>query len=145
MSFGPIHNFFDIQPGSKVASPQPAYQKGSSNAPLSLQDIGVLSDTIELEPSTPGKKQNDTQAVGTPKPTPIAAQIPPTPNELEMSRPSTPNQDEGFGVMRTWNSPPMTKWRILCCCLIYFQQGANDSGMSKFNHILHSPISTGLH
>jgi hypothetical protein len=40
-----------------------------------------------------------------------------------------------------WNAEPMTKWRSLCCCMIYFSNGINDSGMedceSELTHHFH--------
>jgi hypothetical protein len=120
MSAPAFRNYFDIMPASKVTSPAPTHQK----APKNLREVGILPD-VELDEITPGKSHNDS-----PKPGYHAsgAQTPKTPNELEMSRPPTPRSDEAFGLMRTWNSPPETKWRILSCCLIYFANGMNDSG-----------------
>jgi hypothetical protein len=125
MSAPALHNLFDIQPTSKVTSPAPTHQK----APKSLRDVGILPD-VELDEITTKSHVPGTQ---TPK----------TPNELEMSRPPTPTSAETFGLMRTWNSPPETKWRILSCCLIYFANGMNDSGTScpmyTFSAVLTSP------
>ena len=123
-----LHGIFDIRPASNVASPEPTYQKSKGKAPQSLRDVGVLPE-VELEDFTPGKRQHDEQST-----TPGAGKdvkSPRTPNELEMSRPPTPRMDDAVGTMRTWNSPPMTKWRISCCCLIYFSNGISDSGTSS--------------
>ena len=121
-----FHNFFDIQPASKITNPAPTYQKSKGKAPQSLQDVGILPD-VELEDLASNKDDNDRQASVSQK----GVQTPRTPNELEMSRPATPARDDAVGLMRTWNSPSMTKWRILCCCLIYFANGINDSGKSE--------------
>lgn len=121
----PLHNLFDIQPASKVASPAPTYQKSTKQAPQSLRDVGILPD-IELDQITSGKSRNGQYTPGQATP---GAQTPKTPNELEMSCPPTPRRDDAVGLMRTWNSPPMTKWRILSCCLIYLANGMNDSGI----------------
>ncbi|KAH7089181.1 major facilitator superfamily domain-containing protein [Paraphoma chrysanthemicola] len=129
MSSAALHGIFDIQSTSNVTSPAPTYQKSKKGAPQSLKDVGILPD-IELDAITSGKdhdqsgtsEQHAYQQTG-----PSGAQTPKTPNELEMSRPPTPRRDDAVGLMRTWNSPPMTKWRILCCCLIYFANGMNDS------------------
>ncbi|KAF2273501.1 MFS general substrate transporter [Westerdykella ornata] len=48
-------------------------------------------------------------------------------HELEMSRPPSPTMEDTFSQMQTWNDPPVNKWRILSCCLIYFGNGLNDS------------------
>jgi hypothetical protein len=131
MSSSAFHTLFDIQPTSSVTSPAPTYQKSQKQAPQSLRDVGILPDPdIELDPITPGKAQYEpaTGQHASKQAAPSGAQTPKTPNELEMSRPPTPRRDDAVGLMRTWNSPPMTKWRILCCCLIYFANGMNDSG-----------------
>jgi hypothetical protein len=125
----PLHNLFDIHPASKVASPAPTYQKSTKQAPSGLRDVGILPD-IELDQMTGGKSGHYTHGQATP----AGAQTPKTPNELEMSCPPTPRRDDAVGLMRTWNSPSMTKWRILSCCLIYFANGMNDSGMSQLEN-----------
>lgn len=131
MASSTFHGLFDIQPVSKVASPEPTYQKNNHRAPKSTRDIGVLPD-VELEQFPSGNEYNHNST--RPK-TPVeevcsGTQTPTAPNDLELSRPPTPRRDDAVGSMPTWNSPPMTKWRIMCCCLIYFSNGMNDSGMS---------------
>ncbi|KAJ4368047.1 hypothetical protein N0V83_006402 [Neocucurbitaria cava] len=129
MSSSAFHSLFDIQPASNVASPLPTHQKNNGKAPQSMDDIGVLPD-VELEDLASGKIYEDSKVSGTQTPGyhgPAGTQTPKTPNELEMSRPPTPKRDEAVGLIRTWNNPPMTKWRILCCCLAYFSNGINDS------------------
>lgn len=121
MASSSLHGMFDIQ-SVAPANPAPTYQKSNGKNPY----IGVLPD-IELEPIKAGKDSNgnyfDQQHwTGT--------QTPKTPNELEMSCPPTPRQDDAVGLVQRWNSPSMNKWRILCCCLIYFGNGLNDAGMS---------------
>ncbi|KAF1841261.1 MFS general substrate transporter [Cucurbitaria berberidis CBS 394.84] len=151
MASSAFHKMFDIQPSSsKVTSPEPTYQKNNTKAPQSTRDIGVLPD-IEFEELGPAKTQNDPKVSNPRSPErdrQPGAQTPKTPNELEMSRPPTPSRDEAIGLMRTWNSPPMTKWRILCCCLIYFANGINDSVvgalipyMESYYHISYSLMS----
>jgi hypothetical protein len=124
-----LHNLFDIQPTSKVTSPAPTYQKDTKQPPQSLRDVGILPE-IELEQMTKDRPQDGNSKTPGPA-SPTGVQTPKTPHELEMSRPPTPGRDDGFGLMRSWNSPPMTKWRILSCCLIYFANGMNDSGKSQ--------------
>lgn len=132
MSSAGVHGFFNIKADPKVTSPQPTYQKDKSGSkpPQSLNDVGILPD-MELESLASGKNHGITKAPGSQTPAtenPPGVQTPKTPNELEMSRPPTPRRDDAVGLMRTWNSPPMTKWRILSCCLIYLCNGINDSG-----------------
>ncbi|KAF1944385.1 MFS general substrate transporter [Clathrospora elynae] len=121
-----FRSFFDIHPASKLTSPKPTYQKSKGNAPQGLQDVGVLPD-IELEDFASNKNYDGRPISAPDQGAQKGPHTPKTPNELEMSRPPTPHRDDAVGLIRTWNSPPMTKWRILCCCLIYFSNGINDS------------------
>lgn len=146
MSSSAFHNLFDVLPNSKVVSPAPTYQASRKEPPQTLRDVGILPE-VELDEIPPKKANDEPSRSGnyTPvQPTPLGAQTPKTPNELEMSRPSTPRRDEAAGLVRTWNGNPMTKWRILCCCLIYFANGMNDSGMLDLGdrRKLHSPHLT---
>ena len=132
MSSSALHGIFDIQSSTpKVASPAPTYQKSKDTAPQNLRDIGVLPE-IELEQLNAGKNgkngngADDIKSADQSRASDV--QNPKTPNELEMSRPSTPSAEDAVGMIRTWNGDPMTKWRILCCCVIYFSNGMNDSG-----------------
>jgi hypothetical protein len=122
-----FHRLFDIQPASKITNPEPTYQKSKGKAPRTLDDVGVLPD-VELTDFASRKTDNGRQTSGSEYEMPKGAQTPKTPNELEMSRPVTPNREEAVSKERLWNAEPMTKWRILCCCLIYFSNGINDSG-----------------
>lgn len=125
--------FFDIQPSSStVTSPAATHQKTNSQTKHA-------PSAIELDEYTFGKRYNGPSDVpsGAQTPTelplgmqtPIETVIPMTPNELEMTRLPSSKRDEAVGVMQSWNDPPMNKWRILSCCLIYFRNGINDSGM----------------
>jgi hypothetical protein len=122
-----FHSFFDIKPASNITNPEPTYQKSKGKVPQTLDDVGVLPD-IELEDFASSKNHHGRQASGSEQGLSKGAQTPRTPNELEMSRPSTPRTDDAIGTTRTWNGQSMTKWRILCCCLIYLSNGINDSG-----------------
>lgn len=121
----PFHSLFDIQPTSQIANPEPAYKKSTDKAP---HHIGVLPD-VELENFAVKKDGNDRQQSASKQSPQNGAVTPKTLTELENSRPATPTHDDGFARERTWNADPMTKWRILCCCLIYFSNGMNDAGM----------------
>lgn len=145
-----FHNIFDIHPASKVASPQPTYQKSKNKAPENERDIGLLPD-IELNHFASVARHNHTKSADPSTPehqNPNGAQTPNTPNELEMSRPPTPRMEEAVSQIRTWNADPMTKWRILCCCMIYLSNGINDSVvgalipyMESWYHISYSIMS----
>ncbi|KAL6710154.1 hypothetical protein ACN47E_009945 [Coniothyrium glycines] len=141
-----LHGFFDIHSSSKVTSPEPAYQKGKGKA---LRDIGVLPD-VELE-SFPSRNESTVKtdnARATERENARDASTSKTPNDLEKSCPPTPVGDDAVGLMRTWNSPPMTKWRILCCCVIYLSNGINDAVvgalipyMERHYHLSHMIMS----
>ncbi|KAH7394878.1 major facilitator superfamily domain-containing protein [Phaeosphaeria sp. MPI-PUGE-AT-0046c] len=143
-----LHNIFDIQSDPKITNPAPTYQKSSKHVPQNLRDVGILPD-IELDQiNTAQQSTKNESARQQGHATPTGAQTPRTPNEVEMSRPPTPLQDDAVGLMRTWNSPPMTKWRVLSCCLIYFANGMNDSVvgalipyMESYYHISYSIMS----
>jgi hypothetical protein len=119
-----FHSFFDIQPASQIANPEPTYQKSSDKAPY---HVGILPD-VELESFAINKDGHGCQSSTSKQSSHNGTQTPKTPTELEDSRPATPSHDDGFARERTWNADPMTKWRILCCCLIYFSNGMNDAG-----------------
>jgi hypothetical protein len=127
MASSAFHGLFDIQSSpDKIASPAATLKKSN------VQEHGP-PPAIELDAYEFGKQFNgpagSSIGVQTSQEPPLEAQIPKTPNELEMSRPSSPRADEAVGKMQSWNDPPMNKWRILSCCLIYFGNGINDSGM----------------
>lgn len=142
-SRGP-HALFDIQPSSSsLTSPEPTYQKSKSKTLLRLDNADVLPN-LELDGLKTAKSQNNITGpeIQSPKQTlPEGSQVPPTPNALEMSRPSSRSgEEEAVGLIRTWNSEPMTKWRILCCCMIYFSNGLNDAGMCSGCEACHNTL-----
>ncbi|KAF2129309.1 MFS general substrate transporter [Dothidotthia symphoricarpi CBS 119687] len=123
------HGLFDIQPVSDIASPEPTLQKSKGKAPQRLEDVGVLPDS-GFEDVLAGKSRNmstDPVTNSSEQEPQAWPQTPKTPNALEMSRPPSPSREEAVGLIRMWNGDPMTKWRILCCCLIYFSNGLNDA------------------
>ncbi|KAL6161897.1 hypothetical protein ACJQWK_08297 [Exserohilum turcicum] len=118
-----FHSLFDIQPASQITNPEPTHQKKPD---ITLHNIGVLPD-IELEHFGLSGKHTDRQSSPAESSPRKGNQTPKTPTELENSRPATPTHDDAFVRERTWNDEPMTRWRILCCCLIYFSNGMNDA------------------
>lgn len=52
-------------------------------------------------------------------------QIPTTPNELELSRPASPHNEETVEMVQTLSHPPMNKYRLLSACLMCFGNGLN--------------------
>lgn len=127
MASSNLHGVFDIHSGAPT-NPAPTYQKSKGK-----QHVGVLPD-VELETIRPGKPSDNAYFDQRPM---NGTQTPQTPNELEASCPPTPMQDEAVGLVQTWNNPPMNKWRILCCCIIYFGNGLNDAGRSLY--VIHRP------
>jgi hypothetical protein len=120
-----LHGVFDIHSNSAVTSPPAALQKNNAR-------IREAPSSTELDDLAFGKVYTGpADAVQTPKePLPSGGRTPRTPNELEMSRPSSPVNHDPVDAVQTWNSEPMNKWRILSCCLLYFANGMNDSGAS---------------
>lgn len=50
-----------------------------------------------------------------------------TSNEIERSRPASPEPADAAHLVQSWSSPPMNKWRVLSACLVYFANALNDS------------------
>ncbi|KAF2121103.1 major facilitator superfamily domain-containing protein [Lophiotrema nucula] len=123
MSSAGFHGLFNIERSSEPATPPASHQEAvKRDAPTS----------IELDQIVFGKRYNGPPPV-TPK----------TPNELEMSRPPSPKRDEAVGLMQSWNNPPMNKWRVLSCCLIYFVNGINDSATGALIPYMETHYSIG--
>jgi hypothetical protein len=56
------------------------------------------------------------------------AQTPIAPNDLEMSRPATPVQDnEAVEAMQSFSNPSMNRYRMIAACLMNFAGGLTDS------------------
>lgn len=93
--------------------------------PKALARTYSVQDPIELADITPKHHEPPMPENATP----LRTQTPPTPSELEMSRPATPRQDENEVVeaMQSFSNPPMNKFRLLSCCLLNFGTGLNDS------------------
>ena len=106
--------FIGIDGGPKVADP-PATVKRPTPTPYELDNMGWGNryNGPPIDPSIP--------------PTPSGVQTPKTPNELEMSRPSSPKNDEAVDVVQSLSNPPVNKWRLLSCCMMCFGNGLNDS------------------
>lgn len=52
-------------------------------------------------------------------------QTPTTPNELELSGPASPHNEETVDIVQTLSHPPMNKYRLLSACLMCFGNGLN--------------------
>ena len=119
-----FNGLFEVQSASKITNPEPSYQQSRSKG-TNLEDIGVLPP-IELD-NFATKKNTDDASPTSPHAQKAAPLSPKTPYELEMSSPPSLARDDAVNVTQTWNNPSMNKWRILCCCMIYFANGINDS------------------
>ena len=69
-----------------------------------------------------------------------------TPNELEMSRPPSPEANDASAIVQSWNDPPVNRWRVLSACLVNLCNGFNDSApgallpyMQSYYHIDYAP------
>lgn len=72
-----------------------------------------------------GVKPTGTNGSGTTSP---GYQTPRVPIDLEMSRPTTPsNEQAGIDTIQSFSNPPMNRFRMLSICLMNFGNGLNDS------------------
>lgn len=130
MASASFHSLFEIQhspsTSDNISSPPATLQKGRVQAPtaIELDDyvFGKRYNGPDSLPQTPMEGRSGTQD-------PVEQFMPKSPNELESSRPSSPKREEAASLVQSWNNPPMNKWRVLSCCVIYLGNGINDSGM----------------
>lgn len=136
MSSSSFHGFFDIEPttSNAITSPAATHQKTKTQArhtpslvELDEYTFGRPNGGPSDAPATLPSRKEPPSASGVQTPKEIENER--TPNELEMSRPPSPKRDHVVGLVQTWKDPPINKWRVLSCCLIYFGNGMNDSGM----------------
>lgn len=96
-------------------------------------------NVVELDALTLGHGHNTPSQ----PPTLAGAQTPFTPNELEMSRPSSPGNGEAVEIMQTLSNPRMNKWRFCSCCLMCFANGLNDSAPGALIPYMEKTYSIG--
>ncbi|CZR63352.1 related to tetracycline resistance proteins [Phialocephala subalpina] len=84
-----------------------------------------VPEPLELDNLQWGAKLNGPSGSGSD--TPSGYQTPRVPNDLEMSRPATPNEQDGVDVLQSFSNPPMNRFRMLSVCLMNFGNGLNDS------------------
>lgn len=128
MSSHKFAGLFDIHSVSKsVTNPSATLKKSHprTHSVVELEGFGS-QDNARSHP------QDGTQTMGTTQ-DPNAESRTPTaqaaPNDLESSTATFPQENEAASLVQTWSNPPMNRWRVLACCLIYFGNGVNDSGM----------------
>lgn len=65
------------------------------------------------------------------------------PNDLEMSRPSSPALElEGFEAMQSLSNPSMNRFRMLSVCLMTLCQGLNDSAPGALIPYIESSVKS---
>ncbi|KAK8212049.1 major facilitator superfamily domain-containing protein [Phyllosticta capitalensis] len=133
-----IGSFFEIEEPSgkkQITDPPRARQKSVSIRSPSNQaeDHLVFGETNEGRRHT----RTDSQTSNF-----TGATTPRTPSDLEHSRPSSPF-DVATIAQTFWN-PPMNKWRVLCCCLVYFGDGLSDSAPGALIPYMESPKEYGV-
>lgn len=128
-----FHTLFAIHPSSsnKTSKSKDTNHPKSPSAfyPRRPPPSKQIHPAIELSSYPSSARQNDSST-----PLELEPVVPQTPNELEMSRPPSPKQDEAAGLVQTWRNPPINRWRVLSCCLIYFCNGLIDSGRFEFSY-----------
>jgi hypothetical protein len=83
-------------------------------------------DAIELDNLQWGQRLSGPPESG--EAIPSGVHTPLTPNDLEMSRSSSPTHEiGGFEAMQSFSNPPMNKYRMLSVCLVSLAMGMNDS------------------
>ncbi|KAF2838739.1 MFS general substrate transporter [Patellaria atrata CBS 101060] len=113
-----IGAFIEVQPSESIQNLPPVLQKPTkqSPTPIELDELQFGHEYHGPSPAHDGSHSTDT-----------GIQTPKTPGKLEMSRPATPDQDDGVAVVQSWSSSPMNKWRILSTCWSFLGGGLNDS------------------
>lgn len=98
---------------SPITDPMAVHQKDShtSKSPAKAYELDEL--TFDNRHGGPSRTPN------------TKTQTPTTPNELEMSRPPSPRNEETADIVQTLSDPPMNKYRLLSACLMCFGNGLN--------------------
>jgi len=110
-SFGAL---IDIDESLRITDPPAVLRKD----PHGLPDLPTAYELDEMNRAS--------RSVGTSiPPTPSGTQTPRTPNELEQSRPPSPNYDDADAVdiVQSWKNPPINRYRLLSACLMNFGNG----------------------
>jgi hypothetical protein len=126
----PFALYLDVEPSSTSgesaqlplipAAPEKAVPRTYHSVPQSPPD------SIELDSLQWGARLTGPVESGGINPS--DAEIPSGPNDVEMSRPTTPIPgNDGFEAMQSITNPPMNKFRMLAVCAMNFCMGLNDS------------------
>lgn len=102
---------------SVLSSPSPVLQKPTL-APNSSMDIEMIPLSQDAGRKDSARKTKNTAE---------APVISKSPNELEMSRPSSPQGGRSVDVVQTFWNPYMNRFRLAAACVISLGLGMNDS------------------
>ncbi|KAI5251098.1 MFS general substrate transporter [Aureobasidium subglaciale] len=106
---------------SKITSP-PAIKQKNTSAPPSAIELQEYFNSVQSQHS--GYADGITPA-GPQTPGWTGSQTPKTPNELEISRPPSPEQ--ATEVVPSFGFPSKNRWRVLAVCVVYLANGLSDA------------------
>ncbi|KAK4693233.1 hypothetical protein P7C71_g4126, partial [Lecanoromycetidae sp. Uapishka_2] len=129
-SFGSL---IDFQSGP-ITDPPAVLSKGRHGLP-------DLSTAHELQKSNRSIRGDSGPSV---PPTSSGAQTPRTPNELEQSRPPSPeNGVDTVEMKQSFSNPPINRYRVVAACLMNFQNGLNDAAPGALIPYMESDYKIG--
>ena len=107
---------------SVLPSPAPVLQKSRQPSGFLPSDASTKTETKPLNQDTRREEplNKPTSAIEAP----IVSK---TPNELEMSRPSSPQGGPSVDIVQTFWNPYMNRFRLAAACIISLGLGMNDS------------------
>ncbi|KAI9741443.1 MAG: hypothetical protein M1818_004249 [Claussenomyces sp. TS43310] len=123
-----LDSYISVEPAGNLEGPSKhAVPKAPERArPRTYHSVPQTSDDIELENFQRGIQDGGSQASASTVHS--DAQIPRDNNDLEMSRPASPAQEnEGVDALQSFTSPYMNRYRMMAVCCMNFMGGLNDS------------------
>ena len=112
-----VRALIDFERSSPITGPPATLRKDT----FALPDLPTAFELDELNRSA---RQVGPSIMTTPS----GAQTPRTPNDLEESRPPSPDYGQGVDALQTLSNPPINRYRVFAACLMNFSNGLNDSG-----------------
>jgi fucose permease len=116
--------------GAFIVHEQDHSSKISGPAPVVHRDSITTSPPkdYELDELQWGKKLNGPQKEAFRDSSPLGRSIPLTPDDLEHSRPPTPNRERAVDAMvLSFSNPPRNRWRLAAASVMFFLMGVNDA------------------
>ena len=122
--------FIDVEPSSSShpeshtipIAPQKALERTYHSVPVPQEPNPIELDNLQwsTKPTGPRREPGCDTLPG--------AQTPMV-TDLEMSRPTTPhdNEQDGVDAVQSFSHPPMNRFRMVSVCLLNFGNGLNDS------------------